>query len=143
MSSDTTGLPFTLPTEDEASFTDLLTSLRRRWKLIAATIALITIPSALYGFLHESRYTAVSQVVIESAPGVAISDQVKTPSPSEDSAVVATEVSQLLSRPLAVRTMDSLNLFGDPEFQKNPSVLSWLWSGAISSPATSWIGNLL
>ena len=117
MSSDVPALPSSFPAEEEASFTDLLASLRRRWKIIAATIALVTIPSALYGFLHESRYTALSQIVIESAPGVAISDQVKNPTPSEDPAIVATEVSLLLSRPLVVRTMDSLSLFEDPEFQ--------------------------
>lgn len=124
MPSVTESRPYIVAAEREASFSDLAAILFRRRMIILATMALVTIPSILYGLLRDPSYTAVSQLIVERNQAPSATGQSETSSQSESSAALQTEVNLLSSHPLVIRTMESLRLFDDPEFQTSNNIIA-------------------
>lgn len=89
---------------------------RRRLRLFAAVAAAILLATVLVTLQATPKYTAVSNVMLDTRKEhVTNTEDVLSGLPA-DSSVVDTEVEVLKSRQLAERVVKALNLEGDPEF---------------------------
>jgi succinoglycan biosynthesis transport protein ExoP len=95
--------------------------LRRIWArrhLLIRTTCLVFAAIAVFVFMLTPRYTATSQVLIESPPGPLVSTRDALPMlpPVVDREKLASEIQVLLSRALADKVIQDLHLDNRPEF---------------------------
>ncbi|WP_305597374.1 polysaccharide biosynthesis tyrosine autokinase [Phenylobacterium sp.] len=98
----------------------LLAFIRRRLELLLAVSVLVFVAALLYAMQLTPRYTATTDVLIDTRQKPMVSsEQIMSGFPA-DSSAVDTEVRILTSRSLAERVVRKLNLQLDPEF--NPTL---------------------
>ncbi len=110
----------------DVSLGDLLGALYRRWRTIALTMAVIVIPSLLYGLLREPIYTATALLVVEPPARAEKAGASPPSSDAEAEAFINTQVNFLLSAPMLNTAMEAMGLYDDPEFQQSFNPLRWL-----------------
>jgi polysaccharide biosynthesis transport protein len=98
----------------------LLGVLRRRWTLIAAVAASITLLTALAVFQLTPRYAATSSVAVQTQKTQVVDIQDVVADMAPDTATMETQASILRSRALAGKLVDKLKLDRDREF--NPAI---------------------
>ena len=110
----------------DVSFGDLFGALYRRWRTIALTMAVIIIPSLLYGLLREPAYTATALLVVEPPAKAGKGDETAPSSDAEAGAFINTQVNFLLSAPMLNTAMEAMGLYEDAEFEQSFNPLRWL-----------------
>ena len=98
----------------------LIRVLRRRTKLLLAVMTVIPILTALYGSSLPKQYAASSRLLIEAQRERVLGIEAVLPAIGGDNNTVQTEAEYIASREIAIRTVKSLGLMSDPEF--NPEL---------------------
>lgn len=110
----------------DVSFGDLVGALYRRWRTIALTMAVIIIPSLLYGLVREPSYTATALMVVEPPVKAGKGNETAPSSDAEAGAFINTQVNFLLSAPMLNTAMEAMGLYEDSEFKQSFNPLRWL-----------------
>ncbi|WP_242139385.1 AAA family ATPase [Sphingomonas sp. TREG-RG-20F-R18-01] len=90
-------------------------TLRRRWKVIGATILVCTLVAIVGGLLITPQYDAVARIRITPAKQAPLDFDTAKDGPL-DQALVNTEMATIRSRDIARRVVTRYGLQGDPEF---------------------------
>ena len=98
------------------SLGDVVTAIRRRARLIAATSLAITSLSAVAVWLIPNRYEAVSSVQIDQRSKEIVNIKGVISDLKADAATVDSEVEVLRSKQISQRVIEQLGLREDPEF---------------------------
>ena len=98
----------------------LISILRRRTKLLLAVMTVIPILTALYVSSLPKQYAASSRLLIEAQRERVLGIEAVLPAIGGDNNTVQTEAEYIASREIAIRTVKSLGLMSDPEF--NPEL---------------------
>ena len=98
----------------------LISILRRRTKLLLAVMTVIPILTALYVSSLPKQYAASSRLLIEAQRERVLGIEAVLPAIGGDNNTVQTEAEYIASREIAIRTVKSLWLMSDPEF--NPEL---------------------
>ncbi|MEQ9332583.1 polysaccharide biosynthesis tyrosine autokinase [Thalassobaculum sp.] len=98
----------------------LISILRRRTKLLLAVMTVIPILTALYVSALPKQYAASSRLLIEAQRERVLGIEAVLPAIGGDNNTVQTEAEYIASREIAIRTVKSLGLMSDPEF--NPEL---------------------
>jgi polysaccharide biosynthesis transport protein len=99
-----------------ATLQEIIAIFRRRLSLFAAVAGVVLALTVIYTFQQTPRYTATSQVMIDTRDKSVTDVEAVMSGLSADSSVVDTEVEILKSRALAERVVKVLKLDEDPEF---------------------------
>jgi len=142
--------PDTSSTEDGTTVVDLLRVLRRRRRTILFVTALLTAATAAFASQLEARYRAVASMVIEPYVSKIIDADETRPASAIDRGALETHAEALQSRRIVLETMETLDLYGDPEFgiEAGPaaqlleklSVLSYSLLDRIPPDWHAWLG---
>jgi uncharacterized protein involved in exopolysaccharide biosynthesis/Mrp family chromosome partitioning ATPase len=137
-------------TEDGTTVVDLIRVLRRRRRTILFVTALLTAATAAFASQLEARYRAVASMVIEPYVSKIIDADETRPASAIDRGALETHAEALQSRSIVLETMETLDLFGDPEFdieagpatllQQKLSVLSYSLLDRIPADWHAWLG---
>ena len=116
--------------DSEIDLRDLLQTLWRRKMVIISTAALITVVAALVVLQLTPRYTASTQIMLETRQSKVVDFENVLSGISPEMATVLSEVEVIGSTSLISRVVDKLHLVQDPEF-----------NGALKSPP--WYADYL
>jgi len=94
----------------------LIGVLRRRWVIIAALVASVTLLAGLVVFQLTPRYSASASVAVQTQKTQVVDIQDVVSDMAPDTATMETQASILRSRALAGKLVDRLKLDRDPEF---------------------------
>jgi polysaccharide biosynthesis transport protein len=111
--------------------TDLLKIVRRRLAFIVGTIVLVAGLGTLVTFQLTPKYRAEAVLILDSRKEQVTNIQDVMSGLPTDNSALRSQLDVLLSRPLASKVIDKLNLMSDPEF--NPAL----------APPSALIGPLL
>jgi uncharacterized protein involved in exopolysaccharide biosynthesis/Mrp family chromosome partitioning ATPase len=108
--------PDTSPADDGTTVVDLLRVLRRRRRTIIFVVAVLTAATTAFASQLEARYRAVASMVIEPYVSKIIDADEVRPASAIDRGALETHAEALQSRSIVLETMETMELFGDPEF---------------------------
>lgn len=112
----------------EASVSDILSSLRRKWRWIAFPTLFALVASTAYVLTATPRYTGEAKILLQAAdtpftrPG--FNDRNVEQAPQIDEQAVASQVQVVMSRDLAKEAIRRLGLVGNDEFDPQAGGLS-------------------
>ena len=123
-------------TEDAFDLNAALGIIRRRWQVVAAVVAAVTLLTVLAVFQATPRYSATSNIAVQTQKTQVVDIQDVVSNMAPDTATMETQASILRSRGLAAKLVDEQKLQNDPEFN------AALKRGGFSllSPGT-WFGS--
>ncbi|GGO97078.1 GumC family protein [Stakelama pacifica] len=101
----------------EIGLVALLDIIARRWLLIVAVAAAITVASIAVSFVMTPLYQATTQIKIDPAARSVTDEPSRQTSPQADQSRIDTEVAIIRSREIAARVVRDMNLVNDPEFR--------------------------
>jgi polysaccharide biosynthesis transport protein len=135
------------------SIPEYISLIRRRWRLVAGTVILITISAAAAVSLVTPLYRAEAVVMLQTPNVRIIDEKVVPPTDASEAAMVRDQMEVLKSRMMAAMVSAKLNLMQQPEFgaSNKPSalrrylgvILPALTHGQASQNAQQTIDNLL
>jgi succinoglycan biosynthesis transport protein ExoP len=106
------------PAEDGFDLRELGRKLWRRKGIILATSTILTTLAALVIFQLTPRYTAETQIVVDTRQSKVVDVEAVLSGLSVDNDMIQTEVEIIRSRSLARKTIAQLGLDSDPEFNE-------------------------
>jgi succinoglycan biosynthesis transport protein ExoP len=109
------------------TLSEIVRILRRRFAVIAASVAVLVILVALVVIVVRPLYTATSTILIDPRrPNIVNLDttQSSVQSPQTDDAAIESQVLLVQSIAVLRRVVESLKLIDDPEFMPKPGVLA-------------------
>jgi polysaccharide biosynthesis transport protein len=108
---------YKLMTDDsEIDIRQITGILRRRYKLILATIALITASALLFTFTLTPKYTASALIFVDTSRKNLLDEANQAGAASADNARVESEVEILRSDNVLMSVINARNMVADPEF---------------------------
>lgn len=110
----------------------LVAMLRRRLNVIVGIAISITVVVMLVVFQMKPQYTATTQLLLNNQSQKVLDMEAVMSGLPADSATVDSQVQVILSRSIARRVIEKLNLLNDPEFNSSvtPTGLGTMMSGA-------------
>lgn len=117
--------PASLLAVDRQDLRKLLMTLWRQRKIIASTMGLIVGLTVLTVFQVTPKYTATSQVMLETRQSQVVDIESVVSGMSADMATLMSEVEVIRSSSLIGRVIQKLNLLENPDF--NPDILATPW----------------
>lgn len=99
--------------------------LRRRAVVIVATAAAVALAGLIYSLSATPKYTAAARVLVDNSSIKALRDQSAT-SDSPASVTLDSQVEIIKSERVLQRVVKQLNLANEPEFQKQPGLVTRL-----------------
>ena len=98
---------------------DIVDALRHQKLLILAVTVLTTALGTVYAITSPPRYSASSQLIIESRRVIPFTGQAVVQDSAIDTTIADSQVEVLKSEAVILAAIDSLNLLEDPEFTGN------------------------
>ena len=129
---------------DQFDVSELLAMLRRRRGIILGCMVVITLLATLITFQLTPKYTADTQLLLNTRKTNVIDLQAVVGGLPPEAAAVRSEIDVLRSRQLAVKVIDKLGLVGDPNFNdalRDRSTIE-VWIGNAEAAVTNWLGSL-
>jgi polysaccharide biosynthesis transport protein len=119
--------------EPRLGLRDLIKVLRRRRAIIAGTVAVTTLGTAVLAYNMTPQYTAGSAIAIEPRQSRILNTQSVVEQVPQDRTMIETEIKLLGSRSFAHYAIESLGLLDDPDF--NPVLRAELEGKAAAQTA--------
>ncbi len=127
--------------ETELDLKALLSTLRRRWRMIAATFAIVVVAALLVTFALTPKYTAGTQIFVDVNAKDLLDPTIDQSSASTASSRVDSEVEIAKSKKILLDVISQLSLVSDEEFGVKlglrDTLMAWLGLGNGELPTGS------